>query len=145
MDVRISRAVLDAILAHAADDGAREVCGLLLGGPDGIVAAVPVRNVARVPERRFELDPAAQFAALRAARGGGPQVIGHYHSHPNGRAEPSPCDAAEAHDPHALWLIVAGGVATAWRPAAGGFRRVVLDIRPADGCVTRDQSSQEPA
>ena len=44
----------------------------------------------------FAAAPAALFAALRAARAGGPAVIGHYHSHPSGQATPSATDADAA-------------------------------------------------
>lgn len=141
--VTIAGTVLDAILSHAAAAPGREVCGLLLGEAGVIRAAIPVANVAADPARRFELDPAAHFAALRAARAGGPAVIGHYHSHPDGRAEPSPRDAAGAHDPAACWMIVAGGRATLWRPAAGGFRRLALTVDPGDGCVKAGDPPQE--
>lgn len=120
MSVRISRAVLDGVLAHAAADPGREACGLLLGGPDRIRDARPTTNVAADPARRFEIDPAALFAAIRAERGGGAGLVGHYHSHPNGSPAPSPCDAAMADRPGRLWLIVAGGQAGCWRETPGG-------------------------
>jgi proteasome lid subunit RPN8/RPN11 len=42
-------------------------------------------------------------------------MIGHYHSHPNGAAEPSRHDAAMALDTGRLWLIVASGEMRLWR------------------------------
>jgi len=115
MAIRISRALLDQIIGHAAETPGREVCGLLTGSGDRIAGVIAADNVAADPARRFEIDPAVQFSAIRAERAGGAQVIGHYHSHPNGLAEPSACDAAEAVGAPALWLLVAGNAATAWR------------------------------
>jgi proteasome lid subunit RPN8/RPN11 len=35
------------------------------------------------------------------------RIIGHYHSHPDGQAAPSVHDLAMAHDPEAIWVVVA--------------------------------------
>lgn len=92
-----------------------EACGLLLGVPGRIEAILPAANVAPDPARHFELDPAVLIAAHRAARHGGPAVIGHYHSHPSGLAQPSMTDAESSAPDGSLWLIVGGGVARLWR------------------------------
>jgi desampylase len=118
MRVEISRLLLDEILAAAA--GRREeICGLLLGGEGCIMAILPAANIAIDPTRHFELDPAVLIAAHRAARGGGPRIMGHYHSHPSGWAEPSATDAACAFPDGGWWLIVAGGVARLWVAGPG--------------------------
>jgi proteasome lid subunit RPN8/RPN11 len=108
MKIGISRAAFDQIVAHAADNPAEEVCGLLLGRPGMIETARPAANVAPDRARTFELDPAVLLQAHRSARVGGPVVLGHYHSHPTGRAEPSAADAAAA-EPGLLWLILGSG------------------------------------
>lgn len=123
----ISRSTLEAIRAHAAT-ATDEVCGLLLGGAgEGemvrCIAAVACANVDPAPATRFELDPAALFAARRAWRGGGPAIVGHYHSHPSGDTAPSAADAAMAPPDGAIWLIVAGGAAAAWRAVRDGAVR----------------------
>ncbi|MGC4250069.1 MAG: M67 family metallopeptidase [Sphingobium sp.] len=133
MTVSISRESLEHIMHLAAIAGAREVCGLLLGGDGRIEEIRPAANVAADPVRHFELDPAALIAAHRAARAGGPAVIGHYHSHPGGIAAPSAIDAACAVPDGSLWLIVAGGDARLWiaGPGEGGqphFTEAALDI-----------------
>lgn len=128
MSVRISRALLDDLLARAAASPDREICGLLLGDNAHIAAIVPAANVAARPEIGFEIDPQALFDQVRAERAGGPAMIGWYHSHPNGRAEPSAIDAeAAAGMPAKLWMILAGESATLWRSGANpGFERVDL-------------------
>jgi proteasome lid subunit RPN8/RPN11 len=128
MRAGIASEVLDAILAAAAADPHREVCGLLFGSRERIVAAAAAANVAAAPHDSFEIDPGALFAALRAERAGGPRMIGHYHSHPTGRPEPSPRDAAAA-EPGRLWLIVGDGAARLWwSQPAGRFAPVALEI-----------------
>lgn len=128
MAVAIARSLLADLLARAAATPAMEVCGLLFGSDTQIEGAVAAANVADEPSRRFEIDPAALFAALRAERAGGPRLIGHYHSHPNGATSPSPCDVAAA-EPGRLWLILAGGEAGLWRATAAGFNAVEMVIR----------------
>lgn len=129
MRVAISSGVIDQILAHAAAEPGREVCGLLFGDDSHIDAALPTANVAPDPARHFEVDPQALFAAIRAERGGGARLVGHYHSHPSGTSEPSARDAADA-EPGRLWLIVAGEEARLWRSVAGGgFVPLILERR----------------
>ncbi|MDR6115291.1 MULTISPECIES: M67 family metallopeptidase [unclassified Sphingomonas] len=127
MTVTISSDTLDFLLKTAAASPDREVCGLLLGQGDRIDGVVPCANVAAEPWHRFEIDPAALIAAHRAARGGGAAVIGHYHSHPTGLAEPSPRDAADAAPDGSIWLIAGGGQVTAWRAVAAGERHGRFD------------------
>lgn len=93
----------------------------------------PATNVAANPARHFELDPATLFAAHKAARAGGPAILGHYHSHPSGRPEPSATDAASATPDGHLWLIIGGDEARLWiaGTAEGGkvrFTAAMLDI-----------------
>lgn len=119
MRVRISRALLDAIISRAAASPAAEVCGLLLGRGVAIEQVEHCRNVADDSRTSFEVDPAALIAVHRAARQGGPRLLGHYHSHPNGIAAPSDRDRAAA-EPGSLWVIVADEHATAWHAASNG-------------------------
>ncbi|MGC6328832.1 M67 family metallopeptidase [Rhizorhabdus sp. FW153] len=119
MPVRISRVLLDAIVSRAAASPALEVCGLLLGQGETVERVDHCGNVAFDPHIGFEVDPAALIAAHRAARTGGPCLLGHYHSHPNGIAAPSDRDRAAA-EPGRLWIIVAGREVTAWRAASNG-------------------------
>ncbi len=127
MTVEISSTLLQRLLNEARKAPTREVCGLLFGTPERIDAAVPCANVAADPARHFEIDPVALFAAHRAARGGGPQAIGHYHSHPSGTAVPSPRDAQGAMGDGALWLILTAAEARLWRSSrAGAFEEVSI-------------------
>ncbi|MBW6522319.1 Mov34/MPN/PAD-1 family protein [Sphingomonas sp. RHCKR47] len=134
MSVDISITDRQRILDHAGSSP-DEICGLLLGEGDRIVAVQSCANVSAAPATRFELDPAALIAAWRAARRGGPRVIGHYHSHPSGDPRPSATDAAEAAADGAIWIIVGDDVMTAWRAVEHGavhgrFDPVAIAIVP---------------
>ncbi|WP_426163830.1 M67 family metallopeptidase [Sandarakinorhabdus sp. DWP1-3-1] len=131
MIVGIASGVTETLLAAAATAGADECCGLLIGRPGRIMAAVPARNVAADPARSFEIDPATLLRVHREARGSGQQVVGHYHSHPDGSAQPSQRDAARAVADGQVWVIIAGGTITAWQRAAAaetGFTPLVLQV-----------------
>lgn len=125
MQVMIASDVIAALLAAAAETPDREICGLLYGRPDRIEAAERAPNIADDPTRAFEIEPAALFMAIRLERQGGPRLIGHYHSHPDGSAEPSPRDMAGA-EPGRLWLIIGGGVGRLWLAEAGSFKEMRL-------------------
>ncbi|WP_243442604.1 M67 family metallopeptidase [Sandarakinorhabdus sp. AAP62] len=121
------------MLATAAATPDEEVCGLLLGRSGRVETLVPARNVARDSARSFEIDPATLLAAHRTARGEGRQVIGHWHSHPNGRREPSARDAGRASENGQIWLIIAGGDIAAWVPQATGpgpatFQPIAIEV-----------------
>lgn len=128
MTVGIDRTLLQQLIEAAAAAPAREICGLLYGDATRIARAVAADNVAARPRDSFEIDPRALFAALRAERAGGDRMIGHYHSHPNGRADPSPRDL-DASEPGKYWLIIAGRDARLWLAVKGAFRELQLVVR----------------
>lgn len=127
MGVRISRCVVDIIQRAAAEAAPHEACGLLFGDGDAIDGCEPTRNLAANPDRHFEIDPAALFAALRAERAGGGRLAGYWHSHPSGDPAPSATDAALAAGDGKLWVIVAGDAIAAWRSTPDGFEPVAID------------------
>jgi proteasome lid subunit RPN8/RPN11 len=104
----LPQSLRDAIAAESRAAFPRECCGLIEGARKGDVARAlavhPVRNLASEPDR-FELDPAEHFRLMRSLRGTGREIVGCYHSHPNGRAELSPRDRENAGEDDFLWLI----------------------------------------
>ena len=132
VSVTFAKGVVAEIVRAAA--GSRdEVCGLLLGLPDRVDAMRACRNVASDPTTAFEIDPAALIAAHRAARAGGPVIVGCYHAHPRGDATPSRRDAADAAPNGWLWLIVGRGEARLFRAVEYGAIRGRFDplVMPA--------------
>ena len=136
----LPEALRDQLAVEARTASPAECCGLIEGGIEGetVVAAAlhPTRNLAAGPDR-FEIDPATHVRLLRALRGTGQNVVGCYHSHPNGRAEPSRRDLEAAAEEGFVWLIaalMAEGAATgaprlaAFVFEAGAFRP--LRLRP---------------
>ena len=129
MVVELTSGVTATLLQEAARAHPRECCGLLLGQGARVERAVPAGNVHSSPHDHFEIDPQALIAAHRSARSGGLSVLGYYHSHPNGRAQPSATDQAQAGGDGRIWAIVAGGAVNWWRDQPGGF--VMLPTRVA--------------
>jgi proteasome lid subunit RPN8/RPN11 len=121
MDLRVTRAAMTGMRAEASRAAPEECCGILLGHGARIEDAVPARNVHPTPRTHFEIDPQALIDAHRAARAGGPEVIGYYHSHPAGLAEPSATDRARAAHDGRVWAIVGENGVTFWRDDEHGF------------------------
>lgn len=122
MTLSITPALIGEMLADAIAASPREACGILLGKGEAITAIAPARNVHSSPETHFEIDPQALVDAHRAAREGGPQVIGYYHSHPCGPVRPSTTDQAQAARDALIWaIIVPPSDVTFWRDDERGF------------------------
>jgi proteasome lid subunit RPN8/RPN11 len=127
MRLKISSTLLARLVAESAAS-ANEVCGLLFGTGEEVLHAVKCANVAADPATTFEVDPASLIAAHKAARAGGPALVGHYHSHPTGSAEPSARDAEAAMGDGALWLILTKTGGRLWRTCVvGAFEEVAVE------------------
>ena len=131
MPVRLTRPALDQILAEAARAAPEECCGILLGCDGLIEEAFPATNVATERHRRFEIDPQALVDAHRAARSGGLQILGYFHSHPAGPAGPSATDREQSAGDGSAWAIVGDGAVSFWRDGEAGF--VPLSYTVEDG------------
>lgn len=139
----IRRLILDAQTAQMARREARnalpaECCGLIEGETQGedlrVIAFHPSRNLAREPGR-FEIDPKVQFKLMRALRGTDRAVVGCYHSHPNGKPEPSLHDEHGGGEKGFVWLIVAlrdGEEAFSAHICEGTYFRAISIVERAD-------------
>ena len=114
MKFLITSGVEKQLLEAAAAQRQRNAAGSCWAAPATSKPPSRRRTSPHDRTRSFEIDPAVLLRTHREARGAGQQVIGHYHSHPNGRAEPSKRDAARAVENGQLWLIIAGDKITAW-------------------------------
>ncbi|WP_135806327.1 desampylase [Halorussus marinus] len=139
--------VREEILAHAREGAPEEVCGILAGRRDGddaeVLARHPAANAAADPRTRYEIAAREQLELLEAIDEAGREVVGFYHSHPRGPAEPSATDAAEATWPGRSYVIAVpgesgGGEADDPTPSAlrswrwTGERFVAEDVRSTE-------------
>jgi proteasome lid subunit RPN8/RPN11 len=103
--VRIRQDAFDRLVAHAREEKPNECCGLLIGTADLVHDVMRARNVRR-SATKFQVEPADHFAAIRRARAAGLEVVGAYHSHPNGPSGPSETDRVRLTDPTMVHVIV---------------------------------------
>lgn len=121
MALEVTSGAMATLLEEAVKAAPLECCGVLLGKGERIAQALPAANVSPEPLTRFEIDPATLLAAHKAARAGGPQVVGYYHSHPTGHPVPSATDCEHSTGDLRVWAIVADDEVAFWRDSGDGF------------------------
>ncbi len=131
MELEVTSEALTAMRAAAAAAYPNEACGLLLGQGANIAEAREAANINPTPATHFEIDPQALIDGHRAARSGGAQVVGYFHSHPAGPAAPSATDRAIAAGDGRVWAIIAGEDLRFWQDAGEGF--TALSYRVTEG------------
>lgn len=134
------RAALARMRSHARALVGRECCGALLGRVAGdarvIEATVPLANESAEPTRRYLIRPSGLRRLERRARVCGLEVLGFYHSHPDGSPRPSRADVADAW-PWFTYVIVPArrhidGEPMAWRLRGDRSR---FDPEPIEFCA----------
>lgn len=128
MRIEVAKHVVEAMQSAALAAHPHEACGILLGEGETISGFIATRNVHTDPESHFEIDPQALIDAHRAAREGGPQVMGYYHSHPTGDAVPSERDRAMASGDGRIWAIIAREEITFWRDSPDAFEPLSYNV-----------------
>jgi proteasome lid subunit RPN8/RPN11 len=115
----IPRAIYDAMLSHARADLPAECCGLLAGTVAASVGRVtqhlPLVNALTSPTE-YESEPRSMFAAHKAMRAAGTDILVVYHSHPTTDPIPSDRDRERSYDDQVVNLII-------------GLRRPDPDVR----------------
>jgi proteasome lid subunit RPN8/RPN11 len=97
---------LDAMLAHARREPRVECCGLLAGRNGTVTRIFAATNAAENPATSYEIAPKEIFECMREMRAEGIEMLGIYHSHPNGKNEPSPRDIDQAYYSEAAYFII---------------------------------------
>jgi proteasome lid subunit RPN8/RPN11 len=102
----------EEIIQHAREGKPHEICGVLGGERHEDEARVEftrrVENVSETPRVNYLMEPEDQLEAIDDVEDRG-EVIGFYHSHPEGPEEPSETDAARANWPDHSYVIVSLG------------------------------------
>jgi len=126
--VKISRQLIDEMVAHAREDLPNECCGMI-GGRDGVATSVVrVENAAASP-LRYEMDPQGQYDALKSIEDGGDELLAIYHSHTKSAAYPSQTDVNQAVAwPEQVYVIVS--LADSEAPDVKAF--LLQDMKIAD-------------
>ena len=110
--LHIATELLERIRNAARRAYPNECCGLLEGVSTAegwrTLGVHETKNMADDPVRHFLIDPKIHFRLLRSLRGTKRAIVGCFHSHPGGRAEPSERDREGAGEDGFVWLIVGG-------------------------------------
>jgi proteasome lid subunit RPN8/RPN11 len=104
--LRISRQLLDEVVAHAREDAPNECCGMVAARDGRAFAVHRTRNIHASP-LRYEIDPQEQFQVLQAIEDGDAELGAIYHSHTRSEPVPSQTDVNLARWwPEPLYIIV---------------------------------------
>lgn len=106
----LPRSIRDAILERAREGQPEEICGIIGGeyGPERsrVRSQYSAENVAETPRTRYRIDPEAQLVVFERLEARGEEIVGFYHSHPQGPPHPSETDVASATWPDLSYVIV---------------------------------------
>ncbi len=120
----------EAILAHAEFCAPMECCGLLAGPSPAVVSFVyPLTNADLSPVA-YTIEPYEHYRAWKHAEANGWNLIGAFHSHPNGPPVPSPTDLRLAMEPEWTYLIVSSGQIRGFSMSTSSIAEVGLVLRP---------------
>jgi proteasome lid subunit RPN8/RPN11 len=106
--VKIARAALDAIHAHAVEGYPYEICGMLVGRKGSPAVTRSVRATNAIRDRAhdtYRINPDEHRRIEREVDEAGDEILGYYHSHPDHPARASIRDTEQAW-PRAYYLIV---------------------------------------
>jgi proteasome lid subunit RPN8/RPN11 len=130
--VKISRALVDEMVAHAREDLPNECCGMVAGIDGEATEVIRVENAAASP-LRYEMDPKAQYEAWKSIEDGGRELLAIYHSHTKSAAYPSQTDVNQAVAwPDQVYVIVS--LADEDAPDVKGY--FLKDLRIADAEIS---------
>jgi [CysO sulfur-carrier protein]-S-L-cysteine hydrolase len=103
--MRISREMLDQIVAHAHEEAPNECCGMI-GGRDGDATSVYRTRNSEASPLRYVIHPQDQFRVMEEIEERGEELAAIYHSHTGSSAYPSQTDINLAEGwPDPLYLI----------------------------------------
>ena len=130
--MKISRALVDEMVAHAREDLPNECCGMVAGRDGEASEVIRVANAAASP-LRYEMDPKEQYEAWKSIEDGGQELLAIYHSHTKSAAYPSQTDVNQAVAwPDQVYVIVS----LADEEAADVKGYFLKDLRIADAEIT---------
>jgi proteasome lid subunit RPN8/RPN11 len=130
----ITRALHDALVAHARADHPDEACGIVAGpaGSDRPERHVPMLNAARSPTF-YEFDSGDLLGLYRELDDRDEEPVVIYHSHTATEAYPSRTDIGYANEPGAHYVLVSTAECG---PGEGPFQ--FRSFRIVDGEVTEE-------
>ncbi len=149
MKLVLSQEHFEQILKHGRTEAPNEACGLLAGRDGYVTHVLPAANVAENPQVRYLMDPHKQIHHFHMIEEQGLELLAIYHSHPVGRAYPSPTDLSMAYYPDAVYAIVSltqsdNPDLRTFRMVDGKVSEVTFQIVPSQG-TTGNASDLPPS
>lgn len=118
--MRISRELLDRIVAHAREDAPNECCGLVAGAGDRATEVFRARNDME-SSLAYNVHPQDLLRITEEIEGRGEELVAIYHSHTKSPAEPSQTDINLAVNwPDPVYLICS--IADPEEPVVRGWK-----------------------
>ena len=102
----MTASVLRQLIDHTRQNPQVECCGFLAGRDGIITLAFPAENIAASPATTYEVATTQIVHLRREIRAAGLEMSGIYHSHPNGKGEPSQTDIATVGYPDVAYFII---------------------------------------
>ncbi|MGI8631968.1 MAG: Mov34/MPN/PAD-1 family protein [Solirubrobacterales bacterium] len=103
--MKISRELVEEIIAHAREEAPNECCGMV-GGEDGTAQTVYRATNAEASPLRYSISAQDLLRITNAIDDAGQQLTAIYHSHTRSPAWPSQTDVNLAFYPDAVYVIV---------------------------------------
>jgi proteasome lid subunit RPN8/RPN11 len=122
LSIQIRKQQLDEMLSTVRSNPVEECCGLLAGRDGAVTRILPAKNAASDPAKNYEIAPQELFRLMREIRAAKLELLGIYHSHPNGKNEPSATDIAQAYYPDTAYFILSPLLFTPVNPSTRPVR-----------------------
>jgi [CysO sulfur-carrier protein]-S-L-cysteine hydrolase len=100
----LNRQYWEKMQNHVSSIYPEEACGLLAGNNNQVLAVIPVNNILK-SRTQFRMDPRDQLTEFLNIEKNNWELLGIYHSHPQGNAYPSETDIAQAYYPDIAYLV----------------------------------------
>src|SRR5262245_35463020 len=108
----LSQALLQEMIDYVDKHLPLEACGILAGKEDRAEKMIGVLNQAQ-SSKRFVMDPYEQLRAFDWIESNGLELVGIFHSHPNGPETASATDILEA--AYAVVHVILSRMGTQWK------------------------------
>lgn len=103
--LRLTRAVVDEMIAHARAEYPKEACGIVAGSGDRGTQVFRMRNADASPIS-YTMDPQEQLQVMKRMRADGVDMLAIYHSHTATPAYPSTTDVRLATYPDVAYVLI---------------------------------------
>jgi proteasome lid subunit RPN8/RPN11 len=111
----VTNAIVASIQQQMTSSGGVEICGAMIGDNGDVVEIMPLINNSMRPKHAYLISASDVLRAEKQAQSKNAQLIGFYHSHPDGASRPSPADVEQALPGYIYLILSAQDGARAWR------------------------------